>query len=337
MKTKKLSTIARIWLIVLLGLFASKSFANAYAISGPYTKNNLSMYLIHGQDTVKDQAFLTLGEAMQQKKVKVYETSKVNQLSIENVSQNEYIYIEAGDIVKGGKQDRVFSNDMVLEPRSGKVDIASFCVEHGRWSQRAGESANQFHSSTKKLASKQLRLAARLKRDQSEVWQEVAKVQEKLGASVGQDVTAKESASSLQLTLENKQLSAKLSEYKSAFLHLLANQQHVIGYAFAINGQLNTADIFANQVLLKKLWPKIVDAAATESVSEYDKSLSIQTPKPKSVQVWLKQAEQGKKSTRQLKPGLTQETVESGQDVRFDTYSVEGGTKKLYRQSYIKK
>jgi len=298
---------------------------------------NLSFYLIHGPDRIPGQVYLTLGEAMQQKKVKVYETSHVNQLSIENLGQDESVYIQAGDIVKGGKQDRVFSTDMVLEPGSGKVDIASFCVEQGRWRQRGGESANEFHSSTKKLATKELRLAARLKKDQSEVWKEVENAQQQLGDKVGHDVKSKDSVSSLQLALENKQLSDRLNAYKQVLLPIPETKSHVIGYAFAINGKLNTADIYANENLFRKLWPKIVDAAATESIARLDASVDHASPGPVDVQDWIKQAEQGQKSIRQLKPGLTQETIESAKDVRFDTYSGDGANRKLYRQNYIRK
>ncbi len=337
MKRHHLFSALRMWLVAFVCLYSPHLIAKSYDISGPYTTHNLSMFLIHGADRIKNQHFLTLDEAMQKSLVKVYETANVNRLSIENRSKNQYIYIQAGDIVKGGKQDRAFSNDMILEPGSGKVAIGAFCVEHGRWSQRRGESANVFHSSTKKLASKELRLAARLKQSQSAVWNEVSKVQDKLGKNVGHDVKAPTSASSLQLTLENQQLEQRISEYKKALLPLLVRQQHVIGYAFAINGQLNTADIFANQALTKKLWPKIVDAAAAESFANLDKSVHFDTPDSNKVQAWLQQADQGRKSIQQIKPGLTQEKTESDHDVRFETYSGKGDAKKLYRQNYIKK
>lgn len=334
---KKLFLSARISVVLLILSITNLVSANEFTVTGPYSKNNLSVYLIHGQDKIKNQTYLTLGEAMEKKRVRVHETSKVNELSIENLSNSSHIYIQAGDIVKGGKQDRVFSTDMVLEPGSGKINIASFCVEQGRWNKRGNESAREFHSSTKKLSSKKLRLATRLKNNQSEVWQEVAKVQQKLGSSMGEDVKSKNSVSSLQLTLENKKLSKKISEYKKSLLPLPKGKKRTIGYAFAINGKLNTADIYANHDLFIKLWPKIIDAAATESVSEYKKDLPINSPESVAVLNWMKKAKQGKKSSRELKPGLMQDTVENETDVRFETYSGNGMNKKLYRQNYIKK
>src|SRR5437667_2442534 len=118
----------------LLLFAAPQAFSAEYQLSGPYTHENLLIYLIHGKQHA-GKKFLTLQEAMDQKKVVVYETGNVNQLAIENLSSEE-VYIQSGDIVKGGRQDRVFSDDVVLTSHSGKVSIESFCVEHGRWSKR---------------------------------------------------------------------------------------------------------------------------------------------------------------------------------------------------------
>ena len=117
-----------------------------YRLSGPFTHKNLSIFLVHGKNTFEGKTFLTLQEAMVQKKVVVYETKSVNELAIENVS-NEDVYVQAGDIVKGGQQDRMIGVDLIVPSRSGKMPIAAFCVEHGRWSGRGNEQAAVFSSS----------------------------------------------------------------------------------------------------------------------------------------------------------------------------------------------
>ncbi len=67
--------------------------------------------------------------------VRVVETGSVNELRIEN-SGDEDVFIQSGDIVKGGRQDRVLTVSFVLPQKSGEVPVAAYCVEHGRWSQR---------------------------------------------------------------------------------------------------------------------------------------------------------------------------------------------------------
>ena len=71
------------------------------------------------------------------------ETGNVNSLAIENLG-DQAVFVQAGDIVKGGQQDRTLTVSLLLPPKSGRVPIASFCVEHGRWSARGGEDARSF-------------------------------------------------------------------------------------------------------------------------------------------------------------------------------------------------
>src|SRR5688572_16270867 len=79
--------------------------------------------------------YVTLDEAMKKNMVKVteHDRGEVSTLFIENVS-TDTVMILAGEVVQGGKQDRMVGQDVVLNPKSGKKDLSVFCVEHGRWS-----------------------------------------------------------------------------------------------------------------------------------------------------------------------------------------------------------
>ncbi len=136
--------------------------ALAMRLSGPYTHGNLTVFLIHGEDQMKGRKLLTLDEALEQKKVVVHETKTVNKLAIENVS-NEEVFIQAGDIVKGGQQDRILALDLIVPPKSGIVPLDSFCVESGRWAMREGEAADKFESSKATASGKDLKSACRLR------------------------------------------------------------------------------------------------------------------------------------------------------------------------------
>jgi hypothetical protein len=77
-------------------------------ISGPFTHENLTIFLVHPPrgDNSGNRRYLTLQQAMEQKKVVVVETKQVNELAVEDVSDEE-VYLQNGDIVRGGQQDRV--------------------------------------------------------------------------------------------------------------------------------------------------------------------------------------------------------------------------------------
>ena len=94
---------------------ASAAPADGLRISTPFTHENLSIYLLHASGKQSATNLLTLREAMEQKKAAVYETGTVQQLSIENLSDRP-VFVQAGDIVKGGKQDRVLTTDLGTWP-----------------------------------------------------------------------------------------------------------------------------------------------------------------------------------------------------------------------------
>jgi hypothetical protein len=143
---------------VLLPAFAGAATADTgQRISGPYVHENLAVYLVHGKGT-SGPVPLTLQEAMAKGAVVVHETGSVNQLQIENTGTEE-VFVQAGDLVKGGKQDRVLTVSLLLAPKSGKLAIGSFCVEQGRWAARGREDVARFASAAEALPSREAKLA----------------------------------------------------------------------------------------------------------------------------------------------------------------------------------
>src|SRR5262249_43880082 len=126
--SRALSLIALALAVPLGGARPDDKPAAPPRLSGPFTHENLTVYLIHGPDQLKGARLLTLDEALEQKKVVVHETKNVGELSVENVGDVP-VFLQACDIVKGGQQDRILATDLLLPPRSGKVPIKSFCCE----------------------------------------------------------------------------------------------------------------------------------------------------------------------------------------------------------------
>src|SRR5258706_15223163 len=106
--------------------------------------------------------------------------------------------------------------DLILPPRSGKVKIAAFCVENGRWSKRGNEEVTVFNSSANVVAGRELKLAAKNAESQGEVWRQVAVAQHKLSANNGTRVNGAASPTRFQLSLENRQVQAGADSYVKA-------------------------------------------------------------------------------------------------------------------------
>jgi hypothetical protein len=306
-----------------------------YRLSGPFTHANLTIFLIHGPDQIAGKNFLTLQEALEQKKVVVYETKDVNELAIENRSRED-VYVQAGDIVKGGQQDRVLAVDLIVPPRSGKIPIAAFCVEQGRWSRRGEEQVATFQSSAEVVNTKDLKLAAKSARSQSAVWGNVKVAQDKMSQNVGEAVASTTSASSLQLALENTKLNESADAYLSALSNIVKGKSDVIGYAFAINGKVNSADVYASNQLFNKLWPKLLKANATEAIAELQKDKKFDPPGEESVKTFLSDAEKGTGSEKEVTKRVKLVTREDRENVFFETR--DGDVKGAWiHRNYIRK
>jgi hypothetical protein len=293
--------------------------------------------LVHGRISANSIGpLLTLSEALAAGKAIVHETGDVNELAIENLSPTEDIYVQAGDIVKGGQQDRVLSVDLVLPPGSGAVPIDAFCVEHGRWTARGEESVKQFDSAETTLASKDLKLAARHTGSQQAVWDQVAVAQEKLGEAAATPVASPQSPTSYQLTLENEQVQAITEGYLAALEPLVEAHPDAIGFVFAVNGSINSGEIYASPDLFRKLWPKLLRAGAVEALSERAGEVMPSAPTPDAVAAFLAEPQSRPEATQQVTERISLATKDAAGAVLFETRDAAQDGAWLHR-SYIAK
>ena len=298
---------------------ANKDFVSSdYRLSGPYTHKNLTIFLVHGKDRIPGKNFLTLQEALAQKKVRVYETKDVNELAIQNFSSQD-VYVQAGDIVRGGEQDRMISIDLIVPPRSGRMPIAAFCVESGRWSKRGEDQAAYFSSSENFAATKELKLAAKVEQSQDAVWKKVSTAQAKLSANVQAVVAVEASPTSYELSVENSKVKETAAAYVTALNSIMQNKPDVIGFAFAINGHVNSADIYASHALFAKLWPKLLKATAVEAIAELDQTAKAEPVVGETIQAFLADSERPQSKAKEVTPRVRVVTREDETNAFFET------------------
>jgi hypothetical protein len=330
----------------LLSLIVSSTAVadDIYRMSGPVTHENLAVYFVHGASGA-GAVPLTLAEALATKAVRVYETGSLNALAIENVGDQE-VFVQSGDIVKGGQQDRVLSVSLVLPPRSGSLPIEAFCVEPGRWSMRGTEDAGQFDSATAALPSRDAKLAftsvpmlglmgpvvraypnggaaTELYTHQLKVWDEVARVQRALSDRIGAPVTSSQSPTSLQLALENDRLRQFQKDYIATLKPAGEKEADIIGYVFVVNGKLNSAELYASNALFRKMWEKLLTANATEAIAANNEP-SATTPSIAALAAFLKTAEGGAAIKQTLTPLVELEIRNSEQALYLETRRADG-------------
>lgn len=216
----------------------------------------------------------------------------VNTLVIENKGDVP-VFVLAGTVVKGGKQDRQIGQDFVVDAKK-TVPVDAFCVERGRWDgNRNGLSTSGKFEAAQTLATSKVRAAGQHKKNQGEVWSEV---------SVANKAHAKEASSdTLLATLDDKEIAGRTEALAKQIEAVLAAgpKGQVVGFAYAIDGKVRGARWFASSALFELYRSKLVrtaavDALTAEAVAKAQKSATFAGtwPEGKDVATFIADIEQ---------------------------------------------
>lgn len=234
-----------------------------------FTYKNLSIYPVYAKQTFTEinknvGNYTPLKEALQKNKLKITESEQgatVNTLYVQNISQDT-VMILGGEVVQGGKQDRMIAQDIIIPPKSKKIDLSVYCVEHGRWTYQNSKGKDFNMSYT--VPNTEVRKAGTVKKNQQEVWNKVA------------DVTIKNKASSNTGTYSAMEAAPdykkELAAYKAYFNIILKNKNNVIGFVAASGDKVLGCDLFATNDLFRNQLDNLISSYATEAITTGKKS-----------------------------------------------------------------
>jgi hypothetical protein len=238
----------------------------AVRVSGPYAHENLAVFLLHGKDQ-DDHDYLTLDQGLDKKLVVVSEkeSEQVGELQIENQS-DRFLFLQEGDRLQGGKQDRIILTSLVVPPRSGKRSVPTFCIERSRWD--AGTGGASFGNVRNTiLAPPGVRAAAKVTPErggQGAVWERVAQHKDQAKRVLG----AKNTNSSLNETLDAPQVKKVCDACARALNGLVVKHEDAVGVAVGVNGKIEEVDIYPNHRLFARLYPRLVQSYAVQVALE---------------------------------------------------------------------
>jgi len=243
-----------------------KLAVNAYSIER-YTFENLRIYPIRANDVFRGYhqsvgTFKNLESAIEDDDIEVTELSAsgtVNKLFAENKSADT-LYVMAGEVVKGGKQDRVIGQDIVIGPGE-KVNLAAFCVEQGRWTHSAtkGENGNDKFDGYFNTSSKEVRKAAIVDKNQRKVWDKVAEVTE-----VNDVNTSTGAYTALGGDKDYKQ---SIDKYMKQFRSAWDSDNKVVGVVAVTGDKVIAADIFATHNLFVNSYNSLLHSYTTDAIT----------------------------------------------------------------------
>jgi hypothetical protein len=288
-----------------------------FKVLSPISHGNLTIFPIVAAKSHDTSDFLTLDEGIRSGEVVVTEVGnmhamvrrplpnyhpgpQVNTLVLVNNSKRPLILL-AGEIVTGGKQDRIVGKDRIIAPESDPVDLSVFCVEHGRWT----ETSAKFGNYKNLMAQPSVRKEAMADKDQNKVWAAVQSQNRNTVSNLamaapgitasstgGASETVEVNGNAVPLTpqgaetvrqLNNTTSLAKVQEntvvedqiksiaepVEKSFQSVIKQlrDENAVGVVVAVKGRIIWADIFASKELLSKYWPKLLQSYAAEAYS----------------------------------------------------------------------
>lgn len=244
-----------------------------------FSYDRLRLYPIIANETYREAnkdigRFTLLKDAIEHRKIQITETGTqdnlnvsnggevsgtVNTLHAKNISADT-IFIMAGEVVKGGKQDRVIAQDIVLAPGQD-VDLGAFCVEKQRWTTK-DNNGGQF-TGYYNVSSMDIRKTIVTEKDQQQVWNKVDEHTRANGA---------ESGTKAYTNLENseeylKQVEKYTEHFKSAF----QDDPRVIGVIAVSGDKVIGCDLFATHDLFISTFPNLLHSYVGYAVTKGSK------------------------------------------------------------------
>lgn len=295
----------RFWIALLPALCLVSNRANAdegFALDAkrrvlkPISYKNLTLLPVVKTKAEKAKEFEVLDQGMKKGVVKIHETDSggsVNTLIVANNSDDP-LFLMAGEVIIGGKQDRIIGKDAIVPPKS-KESVPVYCVEHGRWSGRKAS-----FETTKALAHTKLRMKAKYA-DQGKVWGEVSAKNSMRGTENATDT--------YRQIAKGKGVSTSIAGYEKHFAKALAKDpanKEMVGFVVVLDGKVMAIETFHDAKLFHKLKDKLLRSYYVEAVDHPVSKQPPSLPEPKAVKSFARKAKAAKrKVVRAAKGGRT--------------------------------
>jgi len=312
---KRLNARGIFWLLLAVGgLFAlaadggqkpDRNDKVEWRVADGVTYENLTVFPVVSRQAADTQAFETLDEALQSGDAVVSESggdaivrsrdgrpvavpysggAQVNQLVLVNRGKRPVVLL-AGELLSGGKQDRIVAKDRIVAPGAPPLPLDVFCVEHGRWS-----SGTKFAASVM-IVHPSVREKAAVDQAQTDVWAAVRKgsTAGPAGGMAGLAAPAAPpplSEQSIEVEISRgarTEAYAKIyggnaggvpvdsfaEEIERRFARATSGlkDERVVGVVVAYGGDVAWSDVFASLALFESYWPKLIRSYVVEALA----------------------------------------------------------------------
>src|SRR5277367_1498678 len=266
----------------------------------PITYENISIFPVASSSGYDTSNFLTLDEGLTSGEVLIREQgaegmarsregdarvipeyrgggASVNQLVLVNRSKRPLLLL-AGELVSGGKQDRIIGKDRIVPVGAPPLPLDVFCVEHGRWSNGANFVA------AKTIVHPSVREKAAVDQAQTEVWNAVRSGSTAAAAPsapaarlnvevLSQAIAVDAPTESYDKVYTSKSTGVSIDDFVDQIANRFAKEtshltnERVVGVIVAYGGEVAWSDIFASGELFNHYWNKLLRSYVVEALA----------------------------------------------------------------------
>ncbi|MCO4769445.1 MAG: hypothetical protein KDA24_05395 [Deltaproteobacteria bacterium] len=295
-------------------------------IETPVTQGLVTLYPVVDAKTPErpDGEFQLLKEALEAKSLTVEEAGggTVPTLMVRNTGDKPVLLV-AGDVVKGGKQDRVITSDFVVAADGTPVDVAVNCVEHGRWS--AGATGHSFGWGGRGEAS--LKKVVQVSKNQSATWNEVETSNGRKAALVRSKGKASEAAKlapesgTYVASLENEAVLEEVNPATASLITKLQANKGVVGVVVAVGDSITTAELFGHPALFERSREDLVRSFVLDGVGAEAKG---DAPEATEAAAFLREALQASRVSEAEQGDARKVEMDSVNSSAFETTNKDG-------------
>ncbi len=275
---------------------------SGWQLLDPVTYENITLFPVVTSFNQDTSPFLTLDEGLSSGDVIVSEQggtglvrnrdgrpmpapqyntgASVNQLVLINRGKRPLLLL-AGELVSGGKQDRIIAKDRIVAPGADPLPLDVFCVEHGRWS-----SGSQF-SAAKTIVHPSVREKAAVDQEQTKVWGAVrsgttadaspsAPAPRMSAANIAAAISSEARTEAYEKIYDSRTVGVSIDtfveELQRRFAKSVAGsngerKMPVVGVIVAYGGEVAWSDIFASNELFNHYWNKLLRSYLIEALA----------------------------------------------------------------------
>ena len=276
----------------------SSRLEGEWRLLDPVTYENISIFPVVSSSNQDTSPFLTLEEGLATGEVLVREQgseglarsrdgrpvyipqptgASVNQLALINRSKRPLLLL-AGELVSGGKQDRVIGKDRIVPVGGPPLPLDVFCVEHGRWT-----GSSQF-ATTNTIVHPSVRERAAVDQKQTEVWDAVrsgttakaapAAPPPQISAySIQGAIAGNGRTEAYEKIYESRAVGVSIDDFVNEVQRRFAQatsglkNERVVGVVVAYGGDVAWSDVFASSDLFDHYWRKLLRSYAVEALT----------------------------------------------------------------------